>query len=56
MAKPDAHIIADMPAPAPLVMPEQDFSNTPLARDITRGGHPIWRLSVFIPALIGTAS
>ena len=55
MVKPNAHIIADMPSPAPLVMPAQDFGNTPLARDVTRGGHPIWRLSVFVPALIGTA-
>lgn len=44
-----------MPAPAPLLMPKQDFYRSPLARDVTRGGHPIWRLSVFIMALIGTA-
>lgn len=49
------HTIADMPPLAPLVMPEQDFASSPSTGDITRGGHPIWRLSVFVPALIGTA-
>lgn len=49
------HTIADMPPLAPLVMPEQDFATSPSTREITRGGHPIWRLGVFVPALIGTA-
>ena len=50
-----AHIVVDMPEPAPLVMPPQDFGNRPNARAITQGGHPIWRLGVFVPALVGTA-
>lgn len=55
MGKSSSHIVADMPKPAPLVMPAQDFANRPDARAITRGGHPIWRLGVFVPALVGTA-
>jgi membrane glycosyltransferase len=55
MIVPDAHIIADLPPASPLQMPQQDFGKSPRSRKVTQGGHPIWRLSVFIPALIGTA-
>lgn len=49
------HIIAHMPAPAPLVMPTQDFGARVQTRKATRGGSLMWRLAVFVPAMIGTA-
>lgn len=45
-----------MPPRAPLAMPEQDFARAP---DITQPAlacnHPLWRVAVFVPALLATA-
>jgi membrane glycosyltransferase len=49
------HIIAHMPAPAPMVMPAQDFSARVPKRTSKRGGSLLWRVAVFVPAMIGTA-
>lgn len=51
----DPHIVADMPPRAPLDMPMQDFSKAPDARKArTEDGGSVWRLSVFVPAILGT--
>ncbi len=47
----------DMPAPAPLAMPEQDFGTAPAVAAQAAGRRdPIWRIAVFAPALITTAA
>lgn len=55
MRQPTDHIIAHMPPAAPLAMPQQDFRARPTPRFLERGGSVLWRLAVFVPALIGTA-
>lgn len=54
--KADQHIMSDMPALAPLAMPVQDFGRAPAARDCPQRRHDgsVWRLSVFVPAILGT--
>jgi len=48
---------ADMPSRAPLAMPKQDFSCAP---DVDSGPRPprdpVWRIAVFLPALLITAT
>lgn len=44
-----------MPPRAPLAMPEQDFGHAPaIAQQAHVRRHPLWRLAVFLPALIAT--
>jgi membrane glycosyltransferase len=51
----DTHTVADMPPLAPLSMPQQDFATAPAVRDYNgRVDGSVWRLSVFVPAILGT--
>ncbi len=59
----DAHLTehaptyADMPARAPLEMPKQDFSRAPDVDHSPRPPRdPVWRIAVFLPALLITAT
>ncbi len=59
----DAHLtehaptFADMPARAPLEMPKQDFSRAPDVNHSPRPPRdPVWRIAVFLPALLITAT
>ncbi|MEO9684626.1 MAG: glucans biosynthesis glucosyltransferase MdoH [Tateyamaria sp.] len=45
----------NMPQPAPLAMPEQDFSAAPQVSHAARNKRdPLWRIAVFVPALVTT--
>ncbi|MEP1587502.1 glucans biosynthesis glucosyltransferase MdoH [Tateyamaria sp.] len=45
----------NMPQPAPLAMPEQDFSAAPqVSRAARNKRDPLWRIAVFVPALVTT--
>lgn len=44
-----------MPPRAPLAMPEQDFRHAPdIAQPARARRHPVWRMAVFLPAVLAT--